>query len=145
MSIRVFIVCEKCEKSFFCKTRHSGHSLSRLEWVVSLNHETTARSDCTFCPVVLQLSWPFSFLTYFKRVAFWRVASCESLAKSRCENPLNAHTLEFLHTLSHTTLTLFLTKYRVSNCWNYKQIWYGIKPIHGWINSTLQLILRNFS
>ena len=85
-------------------------------------------------------------LAYFTHVAFWRVVSHESLARSSHKNPLNAHTLEFLHTLSHTTLTLFSSKYRVSNIsWNYKQIWHGIEPTHDWINSTLQLILRNLS
>ena len=40
-------------------------------------------------------------LTWFTHVAFWRVASRLSLARSSHENPLNAHILEFF-TLSHT-------------------------------------------
>ena len=88
----------------------------------------------------------FQLSAYFTHVAFWRVASHESLARSSHENPLNAHILEFLHTLSHTTLTLFSPKYKVSNIsWNYKQIWHGIELTRDWINSTLQLILRNLS
>ena len=55
-------VCEECEKSVFIQTRHSGDSVSRVERVTSLNRELTAWPDCTFCPVVLQLSWPFSSL-----------------------------------------------------------------------------------
>ena len=77
-------------------------------------------------------------LACFTHVAFWRVTSCKSLARSSCKNSLNAHTFEFLHTLSHTTLTLFSPTYRVSNCWNYKQLYHRKKPTHGWINSTLQ-------
>ena len=49
-------ICEECEKSIFSKTEHSGDSVSRLERVASLSCEVTARPDCTFCPVILQLS-----------------------------------------------------------------------------------------
>ena len=49
-------VREECEKSVFSKTGHSGDLASRLEQVVSLSRELTARPDCSFCPVVLQLS-----------------------------------------------------------------------------------------
>ena len=135
-------VREECEKSFFCKIGHFGDSFSRLEWVVSLSRKTTIRPDYTFCLVVLQLSWPFSFLHTSHMWHFGKLL----VVRSNHENLLNAHTLEFLHTLSHTTLTLFSPKYRVSNIsWNYKQIWHGIEPTHDWINSTLQLILRNLS
>ena len=46
-------VCEECEKSFFCKTGHSGDSLSQLEQVVSLSRKITVKPDCTLCHVVL--------------------------------------------------------------------------------------------
>ena len=49
-------VCEECEKSVFIQTGHSGDSVSRVEQIASLSHELTAWPDCTFCPVVLQLS-----------------------------------------------------------------------------------------
>ena len=81
-------------------------------------------------------------LACFTRVALWQLASCESVARSNRETYLECTQLEFLHIPSHTTLTLFAPKYRVSNCWNYKQIWYGIKPTHGWINLTLHHVLE---
>ena len=49
-------VCVECEKSVFIKIGYSGNSALRVERVASLNHELTAWPDCTFCPVVLQLS-----------------------------------------------------------------------------------------
>ena len=42
-------------------------------------------------------------LVCFTRMAIWQVANRESLARSSCENPLNAHTFKFI-TLSHTQL-----------------------------------------
>ena len=39
----------------------------------------------------------------------------------------NAYSWSFLHTLSHTTLTWFPPKYRVSKCWITRN-WHGIKP-----------------
>ena len=53
-------VCEKCEKSVFIQTGYAGDSALWVERVASLSCKLTAWSDCTFCPVVLQLSWPFS-------------------------------------------------------------------------------------
>ena len=55
-------VREECEELVFIQTGHSGDLVSRVEWVASLSCKLTAWPDCTFCPVVLQLSWPFSFL-----------------------------------------------------------------------------------
>ena len=49
-------VCEEFEKSAFIQIGHSGDSVSQVEQVASLCRELTAWSDCTFCPVVLQLS-----------------------------------------------------------------------------------------
>ena len=48
-------VREEYEKLIFSKTEHSGDSASWLEQVASLSCEVTAKPDCTFCPVVLQL------------------------------------------------------------------------------------------
>ena len=115
-------VCKECEKTFFCKTRHSGYSLA-----TGMSRELTTKPDCPFLsysvPVVVTLQFP----ACFTRVAFWRVASRESLARSSHENHSEcSHTrnLHFhshtwiLHTFSYTTLTWFPLKYRVSNCWN---------------------------
>ena len=55
-------VCKECEKSVFIQIGHSGDSVSWVEQVARLSRELTAWPDCIFCLVVLQLSWPFSFL-----------------------------------------------------------------------------------
>ena len=49
-------VCEECEKLVFIQTRYSSDSVSRVEQVTSLSHELIAWPNCTFCPIVLQLS-----------------------------------------------------------------------------------------
>ena len=69
--------------------------------------------DYTFCPVVIQLSWPFNFL---HAPHVWHILASHHLQASR-ELPLDAHTWSILHTLSHTTLTLFPPKYKVSKYW----------------------------
>ena len=107
-------VREECEKSFFCKTGHSGDSVLRVGWVASKLPGQTIN----FCPVVLQLSWPFRFL---HALHVWHFGELPIASHSRdpvMRNLLNAHTLEFFTFFSHTTLTLFPPKYRVSNCWN---------------------------
>ena len=55
-------VCEECKKSVIIQTGHSSDSVSWVERVASLSRELIAWLDYTFCPVVLQLSWPFSSL-----------------------------------------------------------------------------------
>ena len=113
VGIRVFIVgyVRNVKIHFFYKTGHFGDSLAS-----KMSHELTARPECQFfscsVPTVMALQLP----AYFTHVAFWRVSSRESLARSSRENPLNAHTLEFFSLFSHTTLSLFPLKYRVSNC-----------------------------
>ena len=96
MEIRVFMVGYEmeCEKSVFIQTRHFDDLALWLEWVMSLSHEITSRPDCTFCPVVLQLSWPFNSL-HASHV--WRLASHESVARLL----LKAYNLSFF-TFSHT-------------------------------------------
>ena len=109
-------VCEECEKSFFYKIEHFGDSLvSGISCEFKLRVNCQARLSIFFfysAPTIVT----FQFPACFTRVAFWQVASCESIARSNRENPLNAHTLEFFTLFSHITLTLFPPKYRVSNC-----------------------------
>ena len=113
VGISVFIVgyVRNVKIHFFNKTGHFGDLLAS-----KMSHELTARPECQFLscsvPIVMALQLP----AYFTHVAFWRVSSRESLARSSHENPLNAHTLEFFSLFSHTTLSLFPLKYRVSNC-----------------------------
>ena len=111
-------VCEGCEKTFFCKTGCSGDSLA-----TGMSRKITVRLDYPFLscstPVVMTLQLP-ACLT---RMAFWWVASHEPLARSNCKNPLECTYTWILHTwilhiLSHTALTWFSPKYRVSNYWN---------------------------
>ena len=106
-------VCEGCEKTFFCKIGCSGDS-----FVTGMSREITVKPDCPFLscstPVVMTLQLP-ACLTH---TAFWRVTSHEPLARSSHENPLECTHTWILHTLSHTTLTWFPSKYKVSNCWN---------------------------
>ena len=92
---------EECEKSFFYKTGYFGDSVSWVGWVASLSHKLTARPDCNIFPVVLQLSWPFSF---WRASHMWHFGKSPVVSHSRDlveRNLLNAHTLEFF-TLSHT-------------------------------------------
>ena len=94
-------VCEECEKTFFSAKQGILATQSLLGWVASLSHEITARPNCPFCPIVLQMSWPFSFL-YASHV--WHFS--ESLVVSYSQVPVmrnsfNAHTLEFF-TFFHT-------------------------------------------
>ena len=102
-------VHEKCEKSFFYKTGHSGDSLTS-----GMSHELTARPDCQFlscsAPVVMTLQ----LLACFTHMAFYE----SPVARSSRKNPLNTHTLEFFTLFSYKTLALFPPKYRVLNCWN---------------------------
>ena len=115
-------VCEECEKSVFIQTWHSGDLVLLVEQVASLSCKLTIWWDYTFCTVVLQLSWPFISLHASHVCHFGDL----SVTRSNCETPLEctqlefftlSHTeLKFLHTLTHTTLTLFPPKYRISNC-----------------------------
>ena len=105
-------VYAECEKSCFNQIGHSGDSTSRLERVASLSRELIAWPDWKFCPVVLQLTWPFNSPACYTHVPL--LATIQSRASR--EALLECTQLSFLHILSHTTLTKFSTKYRVSNC-----------------------------
>ena len=107
---------------------------SRAFWRLTLatrtSRELTARPNCIFCPVVLQLSWPFNFL-HASHV--WHFGDLPDASQSRdpvtsqSRDPVTrwlliVHTWSILHTFSHITLILFSHKYKVSTCW--------IKPTH---------------
>ena len=81
-------VREECEKSFFCKTGCSGDSLA-----IGMSPEITVRPDCHFLSYSALIFVTLQLSAYFTRVAFWRVASCKSLARSSRENSLEcSHT-----------------------------------------------------
>ena len=91
----------KCEKSFFCKTGRSGDSLvtrtsrkfqSRNNWLAKLSF---------FCPIVLQLSWPFSFLHASHMWHFGKSSIASHSQVLVAGMLLNVHTLK-IFTLSHT-------------------------------------------
>ena len=89
---------------------------------------------------MLQLAWPFSSLACFTRVP--------PLATRQSWDPvarlfLSAHSWSFLHTLSHTTLTWFLPKYRVSKCWITSKFGTEYNQQNDWINSTLHYCMLN--
>ena len=66
---------------------------SRLDWVANSSHEQTELPDWTFCPVVLQLAWLFTFFASFTRVH--HLTACQSRV------PATLHKLEHFFTLSH--------------------------------------------
>ena len=96
MGIRVFIVgYVRNVKRHFSAKQGVLVTHSRRGWVASLSREIIDRPDCPFYPVVLQLSWPFSFL-HASHV--WHFG--ESTVASHSQDLvarilLNAHTPEF--------------------------------------------------
>ena len=76
-------------------------NLASLERVASLSRELTAWPDCTFRHVVLQLSWPFSFL---RASHVWHFG--DLLVMSQSQDPVARlfwmHTTWIFFTLSHT-------------------------------------------
>ena len=124
MSIRVFIVGyeKECEKSFFCKTGGFG------EWLTTrMSREFQSPSNRMARLYFLSYSDP-AILTLQLPACFTRVTLLASQSRVLVVRILlNAHTWSILHILSHTTLTLFPHKYRVSNLvfdlWLYILFW----------------------
>ena len=106
-------VREEYEKTFFCKTGCLGDSLA-----IGMSREITTKPDCHFLSYCAPTVVTLQLLACFTLVAFWRVASCESLARSSHENLSKCSHTWILHTFLHTTLTWFSPKYRVYNYWN---------------------------
>ena len=86
----------------FSKTELAGDLASRLDWAVSSSRELTEWPVCTFCPVVLQLAWRFSFSACLGRVQL--LAACKSRVTHEVLSwvPATLHKLEHFFTLSHT-------------------------------------------
>ena len=85
---------------FFFIIEWIGDLALRLDWVASPSCKLTERSDWTFCSVVLQLSWYFSFSACLARVQL--LAACKPRATHKIQSQVlvTLHKLE--HTLSHT-------------------------------------------
>ena len=93
----------------------------------------------TFCLVVLQLAWHFSFSICLARVQF--LAACKPRATREVQSqvPATLHKLKHFFTLSHTILTWFSPKYRVSKCWIASKL-AGIKPTKWLIKFNLTIL-----
>ena len=103
-------------KVIFCQIGCSGGLTSRLGWVASSSHEQTAWLAWNFCPVVN--SWRNASTSGMLGTcaSIWWLA-VESHPQDPAVSPwFFAYTWTILHTLSHTTLTWFPPKYRVTNC-----------------------------
>ena len=112
----------------FSKTELAGNLALQLNWVTSSSCELTEWPVWTFCLVVLQLAWRFSFSACFTRVH--PLTACQSRATHEIQSrvPALVHSLEHLFTLSHTLPlhdsylnTGFLSAELQAN-------WHGIKP-----------------
>ena len=97
----------------FFETELAGGLALRLDWSTSSSRELTEWLVWTFCPVMLQLAWHFNFSACLARVQLLVACKSRDPVASPC---YFAQTWAFLHTLSHTTLTWFPPKYRVTNC-----------------------------
>ena len=86
----------------------------RLGLATGLGRELIVWPAWDFCPILQQLAWLFSSSAYFTCVpAFGDLLATRSSRES-LQNP---HFWIFLHTLSHTTLTWFPPKYKISKYW----------------------------
>ena len=86
----------------FSKTELAGSLALRLDWAASSSCELTEWPVWTFCPVVLQLAWRFSFFAYLARVQL--LVACKLRATHEVQSRVlaNLHKLEHFFTLSHT-------------------------------------------
>ena len=89
-------------KVSFSITKWTGDLASRFNWVASPSREITEWPSWTFCPVILQLAWRFSFSAYFTRVHL--LAGCKPWA-TRVIRPrvsTSLHSFEHFFILFHT-------------------------------------------
>ena len=86
----------------FSKIELAGGLASRLDWTTSSNRKVTERPDWTFCPVVLQLAWRFSFSTCLARVQLLAACKLRAIREIQSRVPDSLHNLEHFFTLSHT-------------------------------------------
>ena len=110
----------------FFKTELIGGLDSRLNWVTSFSCEVTKRPVCTFCPVVLQLAWRFSFSTCLARVQLLVACKPRATREVQLRVPATLHKLEHFFTLSHTlplhdshlNTGLLIAKIQANLAWN---------------------------
>ena len=100
-------------KSHFSTKQEALASDSRLAWVASSSCQVIEWPDYTFCPVVIQLYWPFNFLHTSNVWLFWQVTTRKSVASSSHENALECTNLiNSSHSLTHNP---YIISNRVSN------------------------------
>ena len=86
----------------FSITAWTGNLASRLNWVASPSCKITEWPDWTFCPVVLQLAWRFSFSACFTRVHLLAAYKLRATRKIQPQVPASLHSFEQFFILSHT-------------------------------------------
>ena len=103
-------------KVIFCQTGCSSDLTLRLGWVASSSHEEIAWLAWDFCPVVN--SWHDTSASYMlgTYASIWRLAVASHSRDPVASPCFTAQSWAFLHNLSHTTLTWFPPKHKVSNC-----------------------------
>ena len=103
-------------KVIFCQTWCSGGLTLRLGWIASSSCEQTAWPTWDFCSVVN--SWRDASVSGMLGTfaSIWRLTAMSHPRNPAASPCFFAYTWAILHTLSHTTLTWFPPKYRVSNC-----------------------------
>ena len=89
---------KRMRRVIFFITKWIGDLASWLDWVASPSRELTEWLDWTFCPVVLQLAWRFSFSVCFTRMHF--LAACKP--RAICESLLHCTILSISsYSLTH--------------------------------------------
>ena len=86
----------------FSITEWTGDLASWLNWVTSPSHELIKWPVWTFCPVVLQLAWRFSFSACFTRVHLFVTCKLRATREIQSRVPASLHSLKHFFTLSHT-------------------------------------------
>ena len=86
----------------FSKTKLVGGLALWLGWAASSSRKLTEWPVWTFCPIVLQLAWCFSFSACLARVQL--LAACKPRATCEIQSwvPATLQKLEHFFTLSHT-------------------------------------------
>ena len=93
---------------------------SRLDLAALLSRDIQSRDNCMASCPVLSCSAPASMtvhlLACLARVLHLAACSRESPARSSCESLFSCTLLSIQHSISLTTLTTNLSKYRVTKC-----------------------------
>ena len=80
-------------------------SFSKQSWLATwLSREITEWPDWTFCPVVLQLAWRFSFSACLACVQLLVACKPQATREIQSQVPASLHNLKHFFTLSHTLL-----------------------------------------